>query len=187
MKRLLSSAVILICFAVIAKAQVKTGDGRFPGVSPKQFQQLRIAKKSTQLPLPTWLPAGFTLEKIEMKLGPRVRLENKQLVIIYSRKPANGKTQRFALEGGFEGLGDLPYDTTKTVRSTLGEIDIAYEPPDLDGGGQKVKNFVMTHWFNVGKTAFHYDGMYSAEPEDKTLAMISLADTEKILRSLQRF
>jgi hypothetical protein len=184
MKNLICCGLVCMAFSVIASAQ---GEKRFPGVSAAQFQQLRTAKKTTPLPLPTWIPAGFKLEKIEMKLGPRVRIENRVLAIVFSRKLPNGKTQRFALEAGFEGLGDLPYDTTSSVRSPIGPIDIAYEPPDLDGEGRKEKNFVMTHWFNVGKTAFHYDGMYKAEPDDKTIAMISLADTRKILQSLTRF
>lgn len=160
---------------------------RFPGISAQQLQQLNTAKRVTPIPLPTWLPAGFKVEKIEMKLGVKVPIQDRQLAIVYSRNLPKGKIQRFALEAGFEGLGDLPYDTTNTVRSALGNIDIAYEPPDLDGNGIKLKNFVMTHWFNVGKTAFHYDGMYGADPGDKRVAMISLADTQKILGSLQRF
>lgn len=184
MRRIFCFALICGFLSVIASAQ---GGGRFPGVSARQLQQLNTAKRSTPLPLPTWVPAGFTIEKIEMKLGPRVRIENKVLVIVYSRRLPNGKAQRFAFEAGFEGLGDLPYDTTSSVRSAIGPIDIAYEPPDLDEGGKKVKNFVMTQWFNVGKTPFHYDGMYGAETENRSLAMISLADTRKILGSLQRF
>jgi hypothetical protein len=45
----------------------------------------------------------------------------------------------------------------------------------------------MTHWFNVGKTAFHFDGMFGARPNDRRQVMISLADTRKILASLKRF
>lgn len=184
MKKLIHIAVFCTVLSVVASAQ---GEGRFPGVSAMHFEMLRAAKKLTPIPLPTWLPDGFKVEKIDMHLGSLVEIQDRRLAIIYSRKAAGGKTQRFALEAGFEGLGDLPYDTTSTVKSALGQIDIAYEPPDLDGGGKKTKNFVMTHWFDVGKTAFHFDGMYGDDPENSRLAMISLADTRKILGSLQRF
>ena len=121
-------------------------------------------------------------------LGPRVSLEHKQLVIVYSRKLANGKMQRFSLEAGFDGLGGLPYDLTKTLTTPVGQIDLMYEPPDLDDSSKKTKNFAMTEWFKVGRTDFHYDGRHGdPEGDDQNLAMISLADTEKILKSLRRF
>jgi len=190
-KRAISWAFLFSIAATAAFGQTAGGgkapSTRFPGVSESDLTRLRAAKLSTPLPLPTWVPAGFKIEKIDMKLGARVPIQDRTLVIVYSRKLANGKMQRFSLEGGFEGLGDLPYDVTNSVRSAVGEIDIAYEPPDLDGGGRKLKGFVMTHWFNVGKTAFHYIGMYPLNETDSRTAMISLSDTEKILRSLQRF
>lgn len=184
MKKLIFCVVLCAFASVIASAQ---SEKRFPGVSAQQLQMLRLAKQITPLPLPTWLPDGFRVEKIDMRLGSMVEIQDRKLVIIYSRKLSSGKLQRFALEAGFEGLGDLPYDTTSTVRSALGDIDIAYQPPDLDEDGKKLDDFAMTHWFNVGKTAFHYDGMYGAQDKVKNLEMISLADTRKILQSLQRF
>lgn len=184
MKKLLLCVLLCSCGSIIASAQ---SEKRFPGVSAQQLEMLSLAKQITPLPLPTWLPNGFKVEKIDMRLGSMVEIQDKRLAIIYSRKLANGNTQRFALDAGFEGLGDLPYDTTSTVRSALGDIDIAYQPPNLDEGGKKLDDFAMTHWFHVGKTAFHYDGMYGAQDKVKNLEMISLADTRKILQSLQRF
>ncbi len=184
MKKLIGFALLVAVASVTAFAQ---SGKRFPGVSAQQLQQLQAAKRSTALPLPTWVPAGFKVEKIEMKLGTKVPIENRELAVVYSRRLSNGKLQRFALEAGFEGLGDLPYDTTSSVSSNVGRIDIAYQPPDLDEGNKKLTDFAMTEWFNVGKTAFHYDGMYMAEPDDKRMAMLSLADTRKILQSLQKF
>lgn len=184
MKKLICLTFLYVVLSAIAPAQ---NEKRFPGLVGLNAEILQAAKKVTPVALPTWLPAGFAVEKVDAKLGSMVPVEDKKLVIIYSRKTESGRMQRFAIEAGFEGLGDLPYDATSTVKSAIGQIDIAYEPPDLDGNGTKTKNFVMTHWFNVGKTAFHYDGMYGDNSENSRLAMISLADTEKILRSLQRF
>jgi hypothetical protein len=184
MKKFIFSALVFTVFSIAASAQAEK---RFPGISAQQLQQLRTAKRVTAIPLPTWIPAGFKIKKLDMKLGAKVPVYDRQLVIIYSRSLPNGKTQRFAFEAGFDGIGDLPYDTTSTVKSGVGVIDIAYQPPDLDEGSKKLKDFVMTQWFTVGKTAFHYDGMYGAEPDDASLAMISLAETRKILGSLQRF
>ena len=184
MKKLLCCALISAVLSAVVSAQ---SEKRFPGVSVAQSRQLRIAKRSIPIPLPTWLPQGFQIEKIAMKLGGRIPIEDRLFEVVYSRTLRNGKIQRFALEAGFEGLGDLPYDATSTVRSGLGRIEIAYQPPDLDGSGKKITDFAMTHWFTVGNTAFHYDGMYGAEEGDRRTAMISLADTRKILSSLQRF
>jgi hypothetical protein len=184
MKKLVYCALVCSVLSAIASAQAEK---RFPGVSAPQMEMLRAARKVTPIPLPTWVPAGFKVEKVQIKLGSMVPIEDRVLAIIYSRKLPNGKVQRFALEAGFEGLGDLPYDTTNTVRSAVGKIEIAFEPPDLDGGGKKLKNFVMTQWFSVGKTAWHYDGMHGANTENGGVTMISITDTQKILGSLQRF
>lgn len=187
MKRIVSFAFLFVSFAVVAVAQTGSGEARFPGISAKHLTQLRTAKRSTALPLPTWLPAGFTLETVKMKLGPKVSLEFKELEIVYSRKLANGKTQRFSLAAGFDGLGGLPYDATHKVTSSFGQIELMYEPKDEDGS--KIREYAITEWFTVGKTSFHYVGMYSENPDDGTkgLAMIPLADTQRILKSLQRF
>jgi hypothetical protein len=184
MKKLAYFVLVPAALAAVASAQTERS---FPGISTTQMQQLRTAKRWTALPLPTWVPTGFKIEKIKMNLGAKVPIQFRVLEIVYSRRLPNGKLQRFGIEAGFEGIGDLPYEATSSVRSGVGQIDIAYEPPDLDGGGTKTRGYVVTHWFEVGKTPFHYDGMYGTESEKKRLAMISLADTQKILRSLQRF
>lgn len=169
-----------------AAAGVKAADeSRFPGISASQMTTLRAAKRVTPVPLPTWLPEGFAVERIESKLGAKVPLWERALVIVYSRKIAGGKLQRFAIEAGFEGIGDLPYEETSSVRSSVGTIYIAYQPKDEDG--KPIRDFSMTHWFEVGKTPFHYDGMRGYKEGDKTQVMIPLADTKKILASLQRF
>lgn len=191
MKRIFSLVFIAIIATATAFGQTAGGGkapaARFPGVSESDFARLRTAKLSTPLPLPTWVPAGFKVEKINMKLGSKVPIQDRLLVIVYSRKLSSGKMQRFALEAGFDGLGGLPYDLTKVVPSAVGKIDLMYQPLDINDSGKKLLDFAMTEWFRVGRTDFHYDGMYGAEEGDSSIAMISLADTEKILRSLQRF
>src|SRR5688572_22949440 len=132
MKQIIFTSFILILCTLGLVAQVKTGDKRFPGISRGQFEQLRTAKKVMALPLPTWLPAGFKMEKIEMKVGARIPIQDRVLNIIYSRPAANGKMQRFALEAGFDGLGDIGFDATRTLRSPVGRIELIYEPIDPD-------------------------------------------------------
>ncbi|MBK9529845.1 MAG: hypothetical protein IPO41_16380 [Acidobacteria bacterium] len=183
----------LFCFslAITASAQstdakIKAGMARFPGIERSDMEQLIAAKQVMSVALPKWLPAGFKLEGIKSRLGRAVAIEDREFIIIYSRKLTSGKTQRFALEAGFDGLGDLMYDGAKILSTPVGKIHLLYEPKDADQNGKKLKNYVMTEWFNVGKTAFHYIGWYGGEEDDPDLAMISLADTEKILRSLQK-
>lgn len=183
MNRILTVALLIVVCVALAPAQ-KSGL-QFPGVSAAQLKQLQSVKRFTALPLPSWIPTGFKLEKIESKLGPKVPIEEKSLVIVYRKTLPGGKFQRFGFEAGFDGLGDLMYDSTKVIASPLGKIYLVYEPNDPDEGGKKRKNFVMTEWFDVGRTAFHYDGMFGEEG-DASLTMISMAETEKILRSLKR-
>jgi hypothetical protein len=184
-KSIFAFTMLTLCLAISAAAQAP-GKGiavRFSGVSEFHMGILLEAKKITAIPLPTWIPPGFKMTDVKVHLGSEVALQNRVLTIIYSKKFANGKVQRFALDAGFDGLGGLPYDVTKVIPSGVGNIDLMYEPNDEDG---KIKNYVMTEWFKVGKTDFHYDGMYGNEPEHPSLTMISLEETEKILRSLRR-
>ncbi len=184
MKKLICHAFVFAALSVVASGQAEK---RFPGLSAMHAEILQAAKSVTPVPLPTWIPAGFRVEKIVVNLGTEVPIEKQRLEVVYSRRLRDGRFQRFAIVAGFEGLGDLPYDATSTVRSSVGTIELAYEPPDLDDRRRRLKNFAMTHWFNIGKTAFHYDGMYQSGPDNKGLAMISLADTQKVLESLQKF
>ena len=168
------------------KATVQAAMKRFPTVPQPYMEAMVAAKRVMSIALPTWLPAGFKFEKIQSRIGRAVALEDREFVVIYSRTQG-GKTQRFALEAGFDGLGGLPYDNPKIIRSAVGEIDLYYEPKDLDDDAKVLKNYVYTEWFKVrNRTDWHYIGMYGAPEEgDPGIAMISLADTERILKSLQ--
>jgi hypothetical protein len=188
MKKIAYFAFIIVLCTTIAAAQSEAaGNARFPGLSAQHLKILNAAKKVTAIPLPTWLPAGFKAESVIAKLGARVPLEDKRLAIIYSRALASGKMQRFSLEAGLDGIGGLPYDVTMVIPTAVGEVDLMYEPNDPDDDKKKITRFSMTEWFKVGRTDFHFDGMYGIYENDKGLTMISLADTEKILRSLRRF
>ncbi|MEQ1762360.1 MAG: hypothetical protein ABL984_04340 [Pyrinomonadaceae bacterium] len=168
------------------KATVQTAMRRFPTVPEPYIEAMIVAKQVMSIALPTWLPPGFKFEKLKARIGREVSLEDREFVVIYSRTQG-GKTQRFALEAGFDGLGGLPYDATQVIRSGVGQIDLMYEPKDIDDSGKTVKNWVYTEWFKVRtRTDWHYIGMYGAPEEgDPGIEMISLADTERILKSLQ--
>ena len=182
--------VLVSSFAVPAqdppKATVQAAMKRFPTIPEPYMEAMVAAKRVMSIALPTWLPAGFKFEKLQARIGRAVALEDREFVVIYSRTQG-GKTQRFALEAGFDGLGGLPYDNPKIIRSAVGEIDLYYEPKDLDDDAKVLKNYVYTEWFKVrNRTDWHYIGMYGAPEEgDPGIAMISLADTERILKSLQ--
>lgn len=194
MKKVLIATISLLIFSVAVSAQqpskaaVQAALKKFPGVSTAHMEQMIAAKRVMTIALPTWVPAGFRVEEIKSRIGRAVAIEDREFVIIFSRTLQNGKTQRFALEAGFDGLGGLPYDVTKTLRSPVGSIDLMYEPKDLDDESKVLKNYVYTEWFKVGnRTDWHYIGMYGAPEEgDPGIAMISLADTERILRSMTR-
>lgn len=168
-----------------AKAQIRAAMKTFPGVDLATMEQCLAAKRVMGVALPTWLPKGFQLTSTKVRLGRAVALQDREFVVVYRRTLADGKHQSFALEAGFDGLGGLPYDVTKVLSTALGKIDLMYEPIDVDGG-ERLKNYVMTEWFSVGKTPFHYDGMYGFEPDTTEQEMISLSDTERILKSLKR-
>lgn len=194
MKKVLIATISLLIFSVAVSAQqpskaaVQAALKKFPGVSTDHMEQMIAAKRVMTIALPTWVPAGFRVEEIKSRIGRAVAIEDREFVIIYSRTLQNGKTQRFALEAGFDGLGGLPYDVTKTLRSPVGTIDLMYKPKDLDDESKVLKNYVYTEWYKVGnRTDWHYIGMYGAPEEgDPGIAMISLADTERILRSMTR-
>ncbi len=197
MKKIALLSIAIFVFSAAAAAQdvspakIKAAMARFPGVPKANMEEMLAAKRVMQIALPTWLPAGFELESIKSRLGRGVALEDREFIIIYTRRLEKGKFQRFALESGFDGLGGLPYDVTHQIRSAVGQIDLMYEPKDIDSD-QKLKGYVMTEWLLIGKTNFHYIGMYNPEPPEDSEAsdpnqiMISLADTKKILASLQR-
>lgn len=195
MKKLFVVTFLLLASASIAfgqqpsKVAVQAAMKKFPGVPKANMEEMVAAKRVMQIALPTWIPSGFKVEDIKSRLGRGVAIEDREFVIIYSRTLQSGKIQRFALEAGFDGLGGLPYDVTKVIPSAVGKIDLMYEPKDLDDATKKIPFFVITEWFRVGRTDFHYLGYYGSaneDGEDPKMAMISLADTEKILKSLQR-
>lgn len=183
MKRLPLALILIVSAAAAVSAQAAVA---FPGLTPEAKKELAAAKRTTPFALPTWLPAGFKISRVHANLGRRAKIEDKQLVIVYSRPLPNGKIQRFSIEAGFDGIGDLMYDGARKLRTGVGDVYLVYQPKDEDGN--KMTDFAMTEWFSVGNVAYHYVGMYgSAEESGDTLAMISLADTERILRSLRLY
>lgn len=181
MKRHLLTLIFLLSVTAAVSAQ-----SSFPGLTPETRKQLATAKRSVAFALPTWLPAGFTLSQVHAVVGPKVKIEDKQLIIVYSRELKDGKLQRFAFEAGFDGIGDLMYDGPRTLTTPIGRVQLYYQPKDEDG--KKIMDFAMTEWFDIRGTAFHYMDRYGTEEEGgDRLTMISLADTEKILKSLKRY
>jgi hypothetical protein len=158
----------------------------FPGLTAQTKKELATTKRSVAFALPTWLPAGFTLSQVHSVVGKKVKIEDKQLILVYSRELSNGKLQRFAFEAGFDGIGDHMYEGARILRTPIGKMQLFYQPKDEDG--KKIADLAITEWFEVRGTAFHYMDRYGTDEEGgDRLTMISLADTEKILRSLKRY
>lgn len=184
MKRILTFIFAVSVMSAAAAAQSKA-PAKYPGVSPAQLKTLQTIKRTIPIALPTWLPSGFTLENIQSNLSRGAKEYDKEFTLIYRRSSADGKFQQFALSAGFEGLGDLLYDETSIIKSPIGTIYLLYEPIDPEDG-KIIEKYVMTQWFRVGSLDYHYVGMYGYEEGNEDHLMIPLADTERILRSLQR-
>ncbi len=186
---ILTTIALTLCLSCAALAQpsdasVKAAKARFPGISEIHMTMLLEAKKVSALPLPTWIPAGFRVEDVKLRLGSKVEIQDRVLTVVYANKMTDGGVQRFALEAGFDGLGDLMYEPTKTLKTGVGEVILVYEPKDEDGNIEK--GYAMTEWFKVGRTDFHYIGMYGFAENDKSARAISMDDTVKIVTSLKR-
>ena len=170
----------LVAFAAVAQVT-------FPGLSDSQKQQLLNTKIA--MPLPTWIPEGYTITKIVAKTGRQIKIENKVLTITYLKKAASGQAMEFKVGAGFDGLGDLPYEGSVTIKSKAGTIYLYYEPYDEDGDGKKIKQngLIMTEWFDVKNLAF--DVVFSSQGENEKMnklkPKISKADAIKVLQSMQ--
>ena len=176
--------LIFVAFSMLSFAQSNL---IFPGLTEVQKQKLQSTKIA--IPLPTWIPDGFAVTNIVTKTGKSIKLENKIYTVTYGRKLANSNSLKFDVDAGFDGLGDLPYEGSETIKSKVGNIYLYYEPYEEDMNGKQVKafGFIMTEWFNVNKLAFHMS-FNSQNPNDKpdpTKPKISKADVKKILQSMQ--
>lgn len=194
---------------------------RFPGVSAAQFGLLMAVKDSLcvpadmgeevknytektaggkcWIPMPTWLPSGFVLEKLVTNVGRNVVADSMRLALIYTRNTTGGKKQIFMLEAGFE-FGDVLYTDPIRLQSKIGKIDLYYEPEVeidsvSDGLAKKMPNFVITDW--IGNDTLNYP-LYTYISTDKidhyqyrggdvaNFEMISVDDTRRILASMEQ-
>jgi hypothetical protein len=178
---------IILCLLIwginSASAQTNTV---FPGLSAAQKQ--KILQTKIAVPLPTWIPAGFSVTNIVAKIYKSIKIENKILTITYGKKLVNNHVLQFKIDAGFDGLGDLPYEGGESIKSKIGDIWLYYEPFEEDMDGRKVKQsgFIQTEWFDVYDLAFHVVFIQSEnESLNKKLPKISKADVKKILQSMQ--
>lgn len=177
MKKIFSCALLFITLA--AQAQV------FPGLSEKQKQQLLATK--TPMPLPTWLPEGYSVTGVITKTGKKVLIQDKVLTITYGKKLANGRMMEFKVDAGFDGIGDLMYTGYEILKSKAGKIYLYYEPYDEDSGTKKrAYGLIMTEWFDVNNLAFNvvFSTQGENERENKVKPKISKADAKKVLLSM---
>ncbi len=168
----------------------------FPGINASHKK--KILTGGVKTPLPTWLPSGFALDTLEIKTGKNVLVQDKVLLIQYTKKINDSTWQSFILEAGFDGLGSLWYDH-ETVQSDVGKIEFYYQPLETGDNGKKEKqeDLIMTEWFVVDKLDFHVQCIVSSGAEfdlmgDKDEAdnkykyvPMSKEDFKKILQSLQ--
>lgn len=178
------SLLLFVTFSMLSFAQSNI---IFPGLTEVQKQKLLNTKIA--IPLPTWIPDGFAVTNIVTKTGKSIKLEDKVYTVTYAKKLPNVNSLKFSVDAGFDGLGDLPYEGSETIKSKVGDIYLYYEPNEEDINGKKVKafGFIMTEWFRVNKLDFHMS-FNSQNPNDKpdpTKPKISKADVKKMLQSMQ--
>lgn len=181
--KFISAAIIILAAAFAASAQKAAVPA---GFTAAQFAKFKKDKGKFVVPLPTWLPNGFKFDSADIDLKESTEIWERKFVVSYLHKLPNGNTQRFIIEAGFDGLGGGIYEPTHVIKSPVASIELMYEPKDPDNEGEKLVRYVMTEWFEVAGTAFHYDGMPVTEL-DETIDMIPVADTKKILGSLKKF
>ena len=154
--------LLFILITISAFAQIT-----FPGLSEAQKQQLLNTKIA--MPLPTWIPDGYSVSNIVTKTGKSIKIENKVLIITYGKKLNNGHTIEFKIDAGFDGIGDLPYEGNQAIKSKVGNIYLYYEPFDEDADGKKIKQYglIMTEWFDIKNLAF--DVVFNAQSENEKI------------------
>ena len=180
---------LFVLYTVSANSQV------FPGIKPAHKKQLLAT--SIQIPLPTWLPDGFTVDTFEIRTNKSVPAQDKVLYIQFSKKLNDSTWQSFMVEAGFAGTDRLSYGS-ETVRSQVGEIIFYYQPSEeIDGKKQKQEDVVTTEWFEVNKVPFHVLNIISGGDEFEVLGdedesetkynyvPLKKEDFKKILESLE--
>ena len=189
---------ILLLLLLVTSSIIESYSQNFPGVDPNHKK--KMLGSGLKIPLPTWLPAGFTLDTFEIKTGKNVPAQEKILLIQYIKKINDSTWQSFIVEAGFDGLGSLWYDN-ETIESPVGKIQYYYQPVDKEakpknGNFPKQEDLVMSEWFTVDKTDFHIQciitsgGEYEILPDqdeadDKyKYVAIPKDDFKKILQSL---
>ena len=166
----------------------------FPGLKPVHKKQLLAC--GIKIPLPTWLPAGFSVETFEIKTGENTSDQEKILSIHYNKKINDSTWQSFMVEANFEKyhppLGNHP----EIVQSSFGEIKFYYQPVETNVVNKK-EDLISTDWFNVNNISFYVFSIVSSgkefqvvgdedESENKyRYVPVSKEDFKKILQSLQ--
>jgi len=189
---------LLLLFLFISYCSVSFTQN-FPALKP-QHKKILLAS-GMKIPLPTWLPDGFTLDTLEIKINKAIPVQDKILYVQYTKKINDSTWQSIMVEAGFDGLGSMDYKS-ESVSSVVGKIEMYYQPYEETDGDKKEKleDVVSTEWFNVNKTAFHVfsivtmpGGEFEAvgdedEEENKYhYKPVSKDDFKKILQSLQIF
>jgi hypothetical protein len=180
---------ILIAFYNTGHSQV------FPGLSSSAKKKL-LASGIT-IPLPTWLPEGFTLDTFETNAGKGVRTPDKVLYVQYSKKLNDSTWQSFMVEAGFDGIGSLSYDK-EAIQSPVGKIELYYQPyEEINGKKEKQEHLISTEWFQINTIPFHVLNIVTVGSEFEVLGdedesegkykyvPLSKDDFKNILQSLQ--
>jgi len=167
----------------------------FPGLNAAHKKKLLAT--GIKIPLPTWLPAGFSLDTFETKAGKNIRVQDKILYIQYTKKLNDSTWQSVMVEAGFDGIGSLSYDR-ETVQSPLGKIEFYYQPyEEIDGKKEKQEDLISTEWFEVNNIPFHLLNVITIgnefeilgdddESEEKyNYIPLGKDDFKKIIQSLQ--
>lgn len=180
MKKIFSLSLFML-LTILSFSQVT-----FPGLSEKQKQQLLNTK--IPMPLPTWIPEGYSIVDVVTKTGRSIKIENKVLTITYGKTGGGKNSPQFTIDAGFDGIGSMDYEG-ETIKSKVGNITLYYEPYEDEGDNKKVKQWglIQTEWFDIKNLAFlvNFSSQSTNEKANKTKPKISKADAKKILQSMQ--
>ena len=167
----------------------------FPGLNLSHKKKLLAT--DIKIPLPTWLPAGFSLDTFEIRAGKNIQVQDKVLYVQYTKKLNDSTWQSVMIEAGFDGIGSLSYDR-ETIQSPLGKIEFYYQPFEkIDGKKEKKEDLISTEWFEVNTLPFHLLNVITVgnefeilgdddESEEKyNYIPLSKDDFKKIIQSLQ--
>ena len=169
--------VAFICGAAFAFAQTGAAytDGATAKLSAAQIKKLHALK--TAVALPTFVPAGYKLKKLEVPKPAAPSVVDYSLIY----EDANGKT--FTIQSTNDGIGDIPITDEATAKNP-------YFDSDISGGRYEDNTAVGVQW--IGSLKKYQPPMqkikqyYSLVSDAEAISVQTAVKVMKSLRYLKR-